>query len=465
MTTQANTAAGVAAPSGRTWLAEWQPEDETFWNTKGKSLAWRTLWITTANLIFAFIVWFLVSALVVRLPGIGFQLTANQLFWLAAMPGLAGGTLRIIHTFLTPLYGTRHVVAISTLSLLIPAIGLFYAVQDPTTPYWVLMTLAFLAGLGGGNFSSFMPSTSLFFPKRLQGTALAIQAGIGNFGVSVVQFVTPWIIGFAAFGAFVGGPQSFRQVSGAPQIASGGVPVREMWLQNAVFLYIPLILVFGILAWLLLRSVPVRANFKEQADIFKEKHAFFMTLLYIMTFGSFSGLSGTFPLLIRQLYGSLPGAPDPLAFAFLGPLVGSVVRILAGPVSDRFGGAIVTHIAGIGMVACAIAVTFFTSPTSMADFPYFVGAMLGLFFFAGVGNASTFKQMPMIFPPRQAGGVIGWTGAMAAYGPFAVGLMLGYSISWFGSPNAFFYWAAIFFAICVGINWWYYARKGAEKPC
>ena len=441
--------------AGGTWLARWTPEEAAFWEASAKPLAWRTLWITTANLIMAFIVWFVVSALVVRLPGIGFKLTGTQLFWLAAMPGLAGGSLRIIHTFLVPLYGTRHVVSISTFSLLIPAVGWVYAVQDPTTPYWVLMSLAFLAGLGGGNFSSFMPSTSLFFPKRLQGTALAIQAGIGNFGVSVVQFLTPWLIGFAAFGTLLGEPQTFTK----------GAAASPIWLQNAAAVYVPLIAVFGVLAWAFLRSVPVRANFREQLDIFKEKHAFYMTLLYIMTFGSFSGLAATFPLLIRQIFGQFPGAPDPLAYAFLGPLVGSVARIVAGPVSDRFGGARVTHYAGIGMVACAIGVTFYTSPASMADFPYFVWLMLGLFLFAGIGNASTFKQMPMLFPPRQAGGVIGWTGAMAAYGPFACGIMLGYSFDFFGTFNGFFYWAAFFYAVCIAVNWWYYARKGAEAPC
>jgi NNP family nitrate/nitrite transporter-like MFS transporter len=445
----------TATQRSGTWLKQWTPEEEAFWQNTARPLAWRTLWITTANLIMAFILWFVVSALVVRLPGVGFKLTTTQLFWLAAMPGLAGGTLRIIHTFLVPLYGTRHVVSISTLSLLIPAVGWFYAVQNPATPYWMLLALAFAAGLGGGNFSSFMPSTSLFFPKRLQGTALAIQAGIGNFGVSVVQFLTPWLIGFALFGTLAGDPQTFTK----------GAAKSDIWLQNAAAVYIPFIVVFAALAWLFLRSVPVRANFREQLDIFKMKHAFFMTLLYIMTFGSFSGLSATFPLLIRQIYGSLPGAPDPLAYAFLGPLVGSVSRILAGPVSDRLGGARVTHYAGIGMVACAVGVTFYTAPASMGDFPYFVGLMLGLFFFAGVGNASTFKQMPMLFPPRQAGGVIGWTGAMAAYGPFACGIMLGYSYDLFGTFNAFFYWAAFFFAVCIAINWWYYARKGAEAPC
>jgi NNP family nitrate/nitrite transporter-like MFS transporter len=447
--------ARARAKSG-TWLTQWTPEDATFWEGTGKRLAWRTLTITTANLIMAFIVWFVVSALVVRLPAVGFKLTTTQLFWLAAMPGLAGGTLRIIHTFLVPLYGTRHVVAFSTFSLLIPAVGWVYAVQDPTTPYWILMLLAFFAGLGGGNFSSFMPSTSLFFPKRLQGTALAIQAGIGNFGVSVVQFVTPWIIGFVLAGSLLGDAQVFTRPNGS---------TASIWLQNATAIYVPFILVFGIAAWVMLKSVPVRANVQEQLDIFKEKHAFFMTLLYIMTFGSFSGLSATFPLLIKQIYGGFPGAPDPLAYAFLGPLVGSISRIAAGPVSDKLGGARVTHWSGIGMLACAILVTFFTQPASLAEFDYFLWAMLGLFFFAGVGNASTFKQMPMIFPPRQAGGVIGWTGAMAAYGPFACGLMIGYAIAWFGSPNPFFWWAAFFYFVCIAINWWYYARKGAERPC
>jgi len=440
---------------GKSWLKRWQPEDQAFWEAEGKGRAWRTLVVTTANLTLAFIVWFLVSALVVRLSGVGFQLSTSELFWLTAMPGLAGGTFRIVHTFLVPIYGTRNVVTFSTLSLLIPAVGWFYAVQDPTTPYWVLLLLALLAGLGGGNFSSFMPSTSLFFPKRLQGTALAIQAGIGNFGVSVVQFLTPWLIGFALFGSLAGAPQTFTK----------GSVTKDIWLQNATLTYIPLILVFGALAWVMLRSVPLRANFRDQLDIFRMKHGFFMTLLYIMTFGTFSGLSAVFPLLIKQFYGGFEGAPDPLAYAFFGPLVGSVMRIVAGPLSDRFGGARVTQVAALGLIVCAIGVTFYTEPQSLDDFPWFLGFMLALFFFSGIGNASTFKQMPMIFPARQAAGVIGWTGAIAAYGPLAAGLMIGQAIAWFGSPNPFFYWAAFFYLVCLIINWWFYARKGAEKPC
>lgn len=446
-----------AGKAGNTWLDKWTPEDAAFWAGGGSKRAWTTLTVTTANLMMAFIVWFLVSALVVRLPQIGFQFSASQLFWLATMPGLAGGTLRLVHMFLTPMFGTRHVVSLSTLSLLIPLIGWFFAVQNPETPYWTLLLLAFLAGLGGGNFSSFMPSTSLFFPKRLQGTALAIQAGVGNFGVSVVQFVTPWIIGVGLLGglAFMGEPQTMTMAG----------TERQVWLQNAPAVMIPFVAVFGITAWFLLKSVPIKANFRAQFDIFKTGHTWSMTSLYIMTFGGFSGLAATFPLLIREVYGGFEGAPDPLAWAFWGPLVGSASRVLAGPLSDRLGGARVTHWAGIGMVICALLVTLTVTPSSVDSFGLFVGAMLALFFFAGVGNASTFKQMPMLFEPRQAGGVIGFTAAIAAYGPFLFGMLFAGSFAVFGGAAPVFYGLTAFFAFNVALNWWLYARRGAAHPC
>ncbi|MDH5521479.1 MAG: MFS transporter, partial [Acidimicrobiia bacterium] len=423
--------------TGNDWLDRWEPEDEAFWESTGKKIAWKTLWITTANLMMAFVTWFVVSALVVRLPNVGFDLTTSQLFWLAAMPGLAGGTLRIFHTFFTPIFGTRKVVSISSLLLLIPLIGLFVAVKDPNTPFWVLMVLAFLAGLGGGNFSSFMPSTSLFFPKRLQGTALGIQAGIGNFGVSLVQFVTPWIIGFAAFGALAGDPQTFTK----DEVS------KDIWLQNATGLWIPIVLVLSIVAWFTLKSVPVRANVREQMDIFRDKHTWWMTSLYVMTFGSFAGFSAAFPLLIREVYGSFENAPDPLKYAFLGPLVGSASRVMAGPVSDRFGGAKVTQVAGIGLLGSTIGVLSFLDPTSLDQFGMFVGFMLGIFLFSGIGNASTYKQMPMIFPPRQASGVLGWTAAIAAYGPFIFSAIIGAVIGATGRPTGFFIGIAVFYAL------------------
>ena len=438
-----------------TWLSKWEPEEPQFWSETGRRIAWRTLWITTFTLVLSFATWFMMSAIVVRLPGIGFKFTTMQLFWLAAMPGLAGGTLRILHMFLIPIFGTRHVIAVATLLKLIPCVGIGLAIMDPDTPFWLFMILAFSAGFGGGDFSSYMPSTSLFFPKRLQGTALGIQAGIGNFGVSLTQFVTPWVIGFAVFGTLSGTPQTFTR----------GQNTSSMWLHNAAFWYVPLLIVLGILAWIFLRSVPVRASVREQMDIFSNKHTWLMTSLYIMTFGSFSGYSAAFPLLIRQVYGHFEGAPDPLTYAFIGPLVGSLIRVVMGPPSDRWGGGIFTQISGLGLFICAIGVTYFTTPTSLDSFFYFVLLMVGLFLFSGIGNASTFRQIPVIFAPRQAAGVLGWTAAIAAYGPFVFSLLIGTVITQTGNPNLFFYGAAIFYAANIVINWWYYARKKAETPC
>jgi len=445
-----------AAAKDGTWLERWEPEDDSFWQNGGSSLAWRTLTITTLNLTMAFMAWFLVSALVVRLPQIGFRFTPTQLFWLAAMPGLAGGTLRLVHMFLTPMFGTRAVVSLSTLSLLAPLVGWFYAVQDLNTPYWMLMVLAFLAGLGGGNFSSFMPSTSMFFPKRLQGTALAIQAGTGNFGVSIVQLVTPWIIGFALAGSSLSG--------GSQTLTKGGVQ-SQVYLQNAAAVMIPFVVVFGVSAWLMLKSIPIKANFAQQFDIFRSRHTWCMASLYVMTFGAFSGLAATFPLLMKQTFGGFDGAPDPLAWAFWGPLVGSAARVIAGPLSDKLGGARVTQWAGLGMLGSTLWLTTLTSPTSLDSFPMFVSGMLLLFVFAGIGNASTFKQMPMLFEPRQAGGVIGFTGAIAAYGPFLFGMLFAGSFASYRSATPVFYGLAAFFAFNVAMNWWMYARRGAANPC
>lgn len=444
-----------------TWLEKWTPEDEVFWAETGSRIAWRTLTITTLTLIISFATWFMMSAIVVRMPAIGFNFTPNQLFWLAAMPGLAGGTLRIVHTFLLPTFGTRHIVTIATLLKLIPCIGIGFAVMDPNTPYWVFLVLAFTVGFGGGDFSSFMPSTSVFFPKRLQGTALGIQAGLGNFGVSLTQFLTPLVISVGV----AGGSQTLQKLD--PQTKQV-VSSSSVWLQNAAFFYLPFIVVLAIAAWWLLRSIPIKASFREQLDIFKDKHTWFCTITYLMTFGGFSGLSAVFPLLIATLYGKFPNAPDPLTYAFYGPLIGSASRIVFGFVADRVGGAILTQICGLAKIAiyiAMIALGLFT-PTSMDQFPIFVGLILGLFFFTGMGNAGTFRQYPIIFGanPRQAAGVIGWTAAVAAYGPFIFSVSIGAVTAAYGNALPFVYVLIAFFAVATAINWWYYARKGAERP-
>ena len=439
-------------------ITDWQPEDPAFWEATGKKIAWRTLWVTTFSLVLSFATWFVMSAVVVRLPGIGFKFTEMQLLWLTAMPGLAGGSLRLIHMFLIPIFGTRKVIALATLAKILPCLGLGFAVMNPATPFWVFLLLAFLVGFGGGDFSSFMPSTSVFFPKRLQGTALGIQAGIGNFGVSLTQFVTPWIISFAVAGGAFGGSQTLSKAG----------KTSTVWLQNAAFWYVPFLLVLTVVAWAFLRSVPVKASFREQLDIFKNKHTYYCTITYVMTFGTFSGLAAAFPLMIRTVYGGFENPPDPLVYAFWGPLIGSGLRVLAGPLTDKFGGALFTGFCGIGLITGSAALVFggLLTPTSIATFPWFVGVMLAMFFFTGVGNAATFRQYPVIFAhsPRQAAGVIGFTAAIAAYGPFLFSTLLGWSKSGTGNFNAFFLGLMVFCLIATTINWWFYARKNAEKP-
>jgi NNP family nitrate/nitrite transporter-like MFS transporter len=444
-----------------TWLEKWTPEDDTFWKNEGSRRAWRTLTVTTFALILSFATWFMVSAIAVKLPGIGFKFDKDQLFWLTAMPGLAAGILRIIHTFILPIYGSRHVITIATLIKLIPVIGLGLAVMNTTTPFWVFMVLAFTAGFGGGDFSSFMPSTSLYFPKRLQGTALGIQAGIGNFGVSVAQFMTPATLGIATDGA----AEVFTNKDPKTQEIIG---TSEIYLQSAAFWYAPLLIILAIASWFLIKSIPMKTSIKEQMDIFKDKHTWFCTITYVMTFGGFSGLAAIFPLLIKTIYGGFDGAPDPLKYAFLGPLIGASSRVLFGFVADKIGGAILTTLTGIGLVGGCIAMVQlgYLTPTSVDQFDGFLYLMLFLFFITGMGNAATFRQYPIIFGhnPRQAAGVIGWTAAIAAFGPFIFAVSVSAVLTATGNANGFFYAIAAFFVIATIINWWYYNRKGCERP-
>ncbi|MEK6647918.1 MAG: MFS transporter [Actinomycetota bacterium] len=436
------------AKNSKEWLTGWDPNNEASWDSK---IAWRTLWVTTYALTLGFISWFLVSALAPKLNSLGFDLSKKELYWLAAMPGLAGGGLRLVWMFLPPIFGTRRLVTYSTALLVLPLLGWSFAVRNPSTPYIGLLALGFLAGLGGGVFSGFMPSTSYFFPKSKQGVALGIQAGIGNFGVSIVQFVTPIIVGSAMFGATLGAPQHFVDTTkGIDKFA---------WYQNAGLLWIPFVVVAVILAGTLLKSVPVTSRgVKDQLDIFSNKHTWLMTLLYVMTFGTFSGLAAQFGLLIKNLFGEFVNAPDPVKYAFFGPLIGSAARVLAGPISDRFGGGRITLFSGLGIAGSSLFTVFHLSPQSSADFAPFFWGMMTVFFFTGVGNASTFKQMPMIFQPRQAGGVIGWVSAIAAFGPFVFGVLLSLV-----APKSFFLGVCIFALFCSVVTWWYYARPNAEK--
>ena len=174
-------------------LTTWNPEDKEFWEKEGKAIANRNLWISIPALFLAFAVWMVWSVVVVNLQIIGFTYDANRLFWLAALPGLSGATLRIFYSFMVPIFGGRKWTTISTASLLVPAIGIGLAVRDPSTSYATMLVLALLCGLGGGNFASSMANISFFFPKAQKGTALGLNAGLGNLGVSAMQFLVPLV--------------------------------------------------------------------------------------------------------------------------------------------------------------------------------------------------------------------------------------------------------------------------------
>ena len=280
-------------------LQDWEPNNPEKWDSK---LAWRTLTITTYSLILGFCVWFLPSAIAPKLTLLGFNLSASQLYWLTALPGLAAGLLRLVYMFLPPLIGTRKMVGITSLLFLIPMLGWFYAVQDNTTPYAVLLTLAFMCGIGGAAFSGYMPSTGYFFPKRLSGTALGLQGGIGNLGMSVIQLVGPILMGFGLFGL----------TRLAPQTQVGEHAGEQIWVYNAAIFFVPWCVIAAILAFIYLRDVPVKANIKQQLDIFSNPNTWYMTILYVMTFGLFSGFAAVFGLLINNQFGRTSSIGLPL---------------------------------------------------------------------------------------------------------------------------------------------------------
>ncbi len=444
-------------------IEDWRPEDEEFWNATGRRIAQRNLLISVPALLLSFAVWMVWSVVVAKLPSIGFSYSTDQLFWLAALPGLSGATLRIFYSFMVPIFGGRLWTTLTTWSLIIPALGIGLAVQNPATPYWLFLALALLCGFGGGNFASSMSNITFFFPRAEKGNALALNAGLGNLGVSVVQFVVPLVITVGVFGA-LGGEANMIQQGGAP---------TPLWLQNAGFIWVPFIIASAFAAWFGMNDIASsKASFSEQAVIFERRHTWIMCWLYTGTFGSFIGFSAGFPLLAKTQFPEV----NALAYAFLGPLVGALSRSFTGWLSDRWGGGRVTFWVFVGMALGVVGVIYFLSLGSWIGF---FAMFLFLFFVSGVGNASTFqmipammrKEMDRLMPgadanararqaEKESAAIIGFTSAIAAYGAFFIPKSYGSSISLTGSPQAALWAFFIFYLSCIGITWWFYTRPG-----
>ncbi len=456
-------------------LTQWEPEKAEFWKSKGKRIAQRNLWISIPALMLAFIVWMLWSVVVVNLNKAGFSFTKNQMFWLTALPALSGATLRIFYSFLVPIFGGRRWTAISTATLLIPALGMGFALRDPTTSYPTLLVLALLCGFGGGNFSSSMANISFFFPKSEKGLATGLNAGVGNLGVSVVQFVTPLVISMAVFGTLGGDGHDFTTPAGA----SGTI-----WLQNAGFVWVPFILIASIAAWFGMNDIAdAKASFADQAVIFKRKHNWLMCWLYLGTFGSFIGFSAGLALLTQSQFPNV----NPTKYAFLGPLVGAAVRPVGGWISDKVGGATVTFWTFLGMIIAVFGVLYFLPSVGNAgNFMGFLTMFIILFALTGIGNGSTFRMIPVIFLQerqpaaakdaasqrqamldggKEAAAVLGFSGAVGAYGGFFIPKSFGTAIDLTGSPHAALWAFIVFYATCVAVTWWWYSRRNAPMPC
>jgi MFS transporter, NNP family, nitrate/nitrite transporter len=542
---QAARRAEVIDRAGGAEIADWRPEDEAFWAATGKRVAYRNLALSVPALLCGFAVWGMWGIITVQMMNLGFPFSQAELFTLTAIAGIAGATMRIPASFLIRIAGGRNTIFLTTAMLLAPAIGTGVVLQHPDWPLWSFQLMALWSGVGGGNFASSMSNISTFFPKRLQGTALGINAGVGNFGVTTMQILIPLVMTAPLLAVF-GEPMTLAKDSGwiFGKIAAG----TPTWIQNAgfawVFSLVPLALAcwfgmnnlkpvspdtgrapfaFAKITWLytlafipsilglwlylpaptglglismwvaipldvasallimkLAAFGPMKDNVARQFAIFGNRHTWSMTALYIVTFGSFIGFSMALPLAMKVIFGvshvrdaagvlqhtlANPNAPTVLAYAWIGPFVGAAVRPIGGWISDKWGGSIVTQIVSVVMVAASVAVGWvmqqaWQSATPETWFPAFLTLFLVLFAASGVGNGSTFRTIGVIFDRTQAGPVLGWTSAIAAYGAFVAPIVIGERIK-AGAPQTAMYGFAVFYALCLALNWWFYLRQNA----
>lgn len=525
-------------------LLEWDPENEAFWNAGGEAVAYRNLWISILCLLCGFAVWMYWSVIAVQMINLGFPFTQPELFTLSAIGGLSGATLRIPSSFFIRLAGGRNTIFFTTALLIIPAFGTGIALQDQSTPLWVFQFYALLCGFGGGNFASSMSNISFFFPKKVQGLSLGLNAGLGNFGVTAMQIIVPLVMTLGLFG---GASMVLQSESGT---LTGKIPAgAEAWIHNAAFIWVAILvpivaaawfgmnniraahvsphiggpvssmlkvavmLLIGLVTagvglWLILpasaggsglnvskwivlpcviaitvfalRRIPgrIQESLKRQYKIFNHPHTWIMTVIYTMTFGSFIGYAAAFPLSIKVIFGFQhvmvdgvmthaavnPNAPSALTYAWMGPFIGALIRPVGGWIADKFGGALVTQVTSVIMVVAALGVAYYMkaaygSATPEEYFMPFFLLFLTLFCASGIGNGSTFRTIAKVFDREQAGPVLGWTSAVAAYGAFIIPQVFGEQIQ-ATTPEIALYGFAAFYMLCVILNWWVYLRPG-----
>jgi len=533
-------------------LEKWDVENQDFWESTGKTIANKNLWLSIPALFLSFATWAMWGVIINYMKDFGYNFgmtkgllsgseeyktvlkEVNTLYYsLPAIAGLAGATLRIPNSFLISLGGGRNVIFFSALLMLIPSIGTGWALSDINTSYIIFASMALLSGFGGGNFASSMSNISFFFPKRVQGYALGMNAGIGNLGVGAMQKIIPLVIGLSLFGAIgsevivkgipfdglqnagwvwvpllilsvigaffgmnnvvTGTPSLPGTIQGvsktAYMIALGliaavtgaflliGLPWESWGMKNAS-IWIVVFVVASITVLLMKYATPgeIRGNLNKQFEIFKNKHNWVMTIIYTMTFGSFIGFSFAFPKLCQDIFVYTdsanpdyinPNAPNFMLWVFIGPMIGALVRPVGGIIADKVNsGAKVTCFSTILQILAALAVAYFVIQAKQSNtpeiywWPFFSFFMI-LFLTTGIGNGSTFRSVPYIFSKEQAGPVLGWTSAIAAYGAFIIPKVFGQQIK-AGHPEYALYGFTVYYVICLVLNWWYYQGPKRE---
>lgn len=514
-------------------IKNWNVEDESFWTSTGKQIANKNLWISIPALLLAFAVWIMWGMLVTYMKDFGFTFgmlegltegteeyknaladVNNMYYTLPAIAGLAGATLRLPNSFLISLGGGRNVIFVTTALLIIPAVGAGYGLSNVNTSYGFFTAMALLSGFGGGNFASSMNNISYFFPKKVQGYALGMNAGIGNLGVAVMQKLIPTVVPialFAAVGTSVVSGVEFAGIQNAgwvwvplliisviaayigmnnvitgtpnlPTTAQGVSKTLVMILLGLISAAVGayLLVGVGVNMWIVLPTViilavvlmkyatpsAIRENLNQQFSILSDKHNWIMTVIYVMTFGSFIGYSAAFPKLCQDIF---PEA-DYRFWVFLGPAVGALVRPVGGIISDKIkSGSRVTTWSTIFQIIAALSVAYYVIQAREAADPLqywwpFFGSFMVLFLTTGIGNGSTFRSIPYIFSKEKTGPVLGWTSAIAAYGAFVIPKVFGQQIK-LGTPEYALYGFAIYYVFCLLLNWYYYDRKNSEVKC
>lgn len=443
---------------GSRWITDWNANDLAFWESRGKSIARRNLIFSIFAENLGFSVWNLWTSVtvVLALGFVGYDFKhgesgatiTSQMFLLTALPNLVGATLRLPYGAAVSIFGGRNWTIVSAGLLLIPCVFLVATLSNVHTPFWLMCVAAATAGLGGGNFASSMANISHFYPDRKKGWALGLNAAGGNVGVAIVQLIVPAVLGAGVLGialatgqhaAGVAARQQHVRAAGLPQftgdyLAAHGVRLN---LPDAGLFWIPLVIAATLCAYLFMDNLAVsRAGLREQAAILKRGNTWWMSILYIGTFGSFLGYSAAFGLLITALY------PNELAleYAFLGPLVGSVGRPFGGLLSDRIGGTVVTFWVFLLMAAAQLGLILAIG--RHAPFLLFVALFLSLFILSGIGNGSTYRMIPVLYLKdclkaaagmgtaalaaadslgrTQAAAAIAFVSAIGAYGGFVI---------------------------------------------